>query len=254
MTEATTQHRPTWVDLGTSDLEGAKRFYGELFGWEAETVAPPEYGNYANMNLNGKPVAGAGDAQPGQPTVWTVYISTPDVDSTLAMVKDAGGEVVMPAMDIMDAGRLGIFQDPTGAFVGLWQGAQHTGAQIMNETGSFAWAELHTPDMEAAKTFYTSVFGWTEKTSPLGPMEYTEWKLGDESIGGGMTLSDEMQGVPPHWMVYFAVDDVDVAAAKVQELGGTVMVQPDDFPGGRFAIVTDPQGATFGLLRMAAQQ
>ena len=149
---------------------------------------------------------------------------------------------------------MAVFTDPEGAFISVWQSGQHTGAQVVREPGSFTWCELNTRDVPGAKAFYSTVFGWGAETSGEGgPMPYTEFKLGGESIAGMMEMGGHMPAeVPPHWLVYIEVADTDAAASKAAELGGAVVVPGTDYPGGRFAVVTDPQGATLGLMTPAS--
>lgn len=186
---------------------------------------------------------------PGPP-FWTTYVIVPDADDIAAKVTAAGGQVVLPPMDVMDQGRMAVFQDAAGgAFFSVWQSGQHHGAQVVKEEGSFTWAELDTRDVEGAKRFYETVFGWGAETTTDTEMTYTEFKLGGESIGGMMDMPPIVPAeVPPYWQVYFQVADVDSSTTRVTELGGQVFAPPMDFPGGRFSIVADPQGAMFGLM------
>lgn len=247
-----TPHTPAWVDLASPDVEAATRFYGQLFGWEAQQVAGPEMGSYTFFKLRGKDVAAVGALMmPGQPTAWNVYIASDDIDQTAQKVGAAGGAVLMGPDDVMDAGRIGFFSDPTGAAIGVWQPRAHKGVGLIREPGAFTWAELHTRDVAAAKPFYQHVFGWGAESNPMGPgqPEYTEWKLGGKSIGGAMPMQpDGPAQVPAHWMPYFQVESIDRSAAQVKQLGGKVLSGPMDFPGGRFGVVADPHGAIFGIL------
>jgi len=154
-------------------------------------------------------------------------------------------------MDVMGQGRMAVFQDPTGAFFSVFQPAQSRGLEVTNQPNAYAWAELHTRGIDKAKAFYTKVFGWGTKTSPMGEGQgdYTEFQIKGNSIAGGYDTQQQPQ-VPPHWLVYFAAADVDAAAKKAGQLGGRVMLEPQDFPGGRFAVASDPQGGAFGILRM----
>lgn len=242
-------HAPIWIDLASPDIEAAKAFYGGLFGWEGETVAPPEAGSYTIFRLGDKQVAAVATV-PGddRPPAWTTYIRSDDVDADAERGRAAGAEFAMEPMDVFDSGRMAVLRDPTGAFISLWQPREHRGFQVMNQPGSFGWAELATRDVEAAKRFYGETFGWGAETSGEGAQAYTEWKLDGQSIGGAMAMGEQQAGIPPHWMVYLVAEDVDATAARAQELGGNQLVPPMDFPGGRFAIVTDPQGAAFGLM------
>jgi hypothetical protein len=245
---------PSWIDIGT-DVEGAKQFYGSLFGWDAQDAGPPEEtGGYGFFMKNGKMVGGFGPQQNPGPPFWSTYVSVADADETAKKVEQAGGNVIMAPMDVMGAGRMAVFQDPQGGFISAWQPGEHKGAQLVNEPGSFTWNELNSRDVEAAKAFYTAVFGWEAETHEGGPMPYTEFKVGGQSIAGCMPMPPMIPAqVPQHWLVYFAVDDTDAAVAKVTELGGAVRMPGMDTPAGRIAVVADPQGATFAVIKLGEQ-
>lgn len=241
---------PGWIDIGT-DVAAAKAFYEPLFGWASADAGPPEEtGGYGFFLKGGRMVAGYGPQQNPGPPFWTMYVIVPDADDIAAKVAAAGGQVVLPPMDVMDQGRMGVFQDAAGgAFFSVWQSGQHHGAQVVKEEGSFTWAELDTRDVEGAKRFYEAVFGWGAETSTDTEMTYTEFKLGGESIGGMMDMPPMVPAeVPPYWLVYFQVPDVDATTGRATELGGQILAPPMDFPGGRFSVVADPQGAMFGLM------
>jgi predicted enzyme related to lactoylglutathione lyase len=240
---------PSWVDLGSPDLEASKAFYSQLFGWETETPPVPEAGGYTLFKYKGKQVAGLGPLQnPDQPPAWTTYISTDDANATSQRVREAGGQVVMEPMTVMEEGRMAIFIDPTGAAFAVWQPNRHHGAELVNEPGSFGWNELATRDLQAAKDFYAKVFGWGADTSAGPEGSYTEWKLNGKSIGGAMEINEQFPpNVPPHWLTYFVVEDADATAKKAEELGGKVYVPPRDIEPGRFAVLSDPQGAAFAI-------
>jgi hypothetical protein len=244
---------PSWVDVSSPDPAKARAFYSGLFGWVAEE-GPPEAGGYAVATLNGKMVAGLGpQMNPDAPPSWMSYVNVDSADATVAKVKDAGGMVFVEPMDVMEVGRMAIFADPLGAVIGLWQPGTHPGAQLVSEPGTYCWSELITTDLEAAKAFYKAVFGWdaADQGPPGGPPAYTEWKLGDRSLGGMMAKTPEMPAdMPPLWGVYFAVTDCDASAAKVQELGGAVFMGPQDIEPGRFAVVADDQGVMFNILAL----
>lgn len=244
---------PNWVDLGTSDLADARRFYSALFGWTADVSASPHAGGYTIFNKDDKPVAGAGPLlSEGQPTAWSTYLATDDADAVAARVEAAGGQVLAGPFDVMEHGRMAVFADPAGAPFSVWQAGTMPGAALFNEPGSLAWNELTTRDAEGAKEFYGSVFGWRPEETPMGAYAYTTWHLDDRPIGGMMPMTGEEWGdLPPHWMVYFAVEDTDAAAARAAELGGKVSVPPTDFPFGRFAVLNDPQSAVFSVVRFS---
>ena len=247
---------PCWVDLGTSDIDAAKAFYGTLFGWDMEdSENPEETGGYVSALKDGRRVAGLMPLmQPGQPVAWSTYLWVDDIEATAAKAAEAGGQTIVAPMDVMDIGRMAFFADPTGAVIGVWQPGSHRGAELTNEPGAFAWNELHTRDIEAAKAFYAAAVGLGAVTREMGPVSYTEFQVDERAVAGGM--DQNAQGVPPevppYWLVYFAVEDTDAAIAQLQELGGSVMVEPIDMPPGRFAIVNDPQGAAFGIIALAS--
>jgi predicted enzyme related to lactoylglutathione lyase len=249
-----TPNTPVWFDLASPNLEGSKQFYGQLLGWDAEQVAGPEAGSYTMFRLRGKDVAAVSAIMgEGQYPAWTTYIASTNVDETAAKVRTAGGEIAWEPMDVMDAGRMCIFRDPTGAFLALWQPGVHKGAGIMREPGSVAWADLGTRDMPKAKQFYQQVFGWGEKTTPMGPglPDYTEWKLNGESVAGAMDITGAVPAeVPPYWLVYFQIENIDQAAECVKQLGGQITTGPLPYPGGRFAVAVDPHGASFGMMEV----
>jgi predicted enzyme related to lactoylglutathione lyase len=241
---------PSWVDLGSPDLEASKVFYAGLFGWEAFTVPAPEAGGYTMFLQRGKHVSAMGP-NGERPPSWMTYIATADADATTAKVRAAGGTVLVEPLSVMDAGRMAVYLDPTGAAFSVWQAGDHHGAELVNEPGAFCWNELQTRDVDAAKRFYGAVFGWGSETHE-GPMQYTEWKHEGRSIGGMMDMAghDIPAAVPAHWLVYFGAGDCDATTARARELGGTVVVPPMDIPDGlRFSVVSDPQGAIFGILR-----
>jgi len=256
MAEAKTAvaHKPIWTDLSTSDPAAARDFYAKVFGWKVEVNPDPQYGGYALAKIGGKDVAGIGPKQMDEaPTAWTVYIGSADAEDTAKKAQAAGGNVIVPTMAVGDQGKMAIIQDPSGAMLGIWQSQNMTGAQVYDKPNSMGWAELNSRGVEKALPFYKKLFGWGEKKTPGqgDNPEYTEFQLGGKSIAGGMEMNPMVPAdVPSYWMVYFNVDDVDKAFKKVTEAGGKEMLAPQDMPGGRFAIVSDPQGAAFGLLRM----
>jgi predicted enzyme related to lactoylglutathione lyase len=237
---------PSWVDLGSPDPAAAAEFYGGVFGWKAEMDPRPEAGGYGMFSLRGKLVAGLGPQQnPDMPPFWSVYVTVADAAATAEKVKAAGGTVLVDPMQIFDAGTMAVCQDSVGSFISIWQPDQHIGSQLVNETGTFAWNELATTDVDGARAFYTSVFGWGTGESPGGGEIFT---LGGDVICGAHTAGE---GEFPAWSAWFSVDDCDASAAKVTELGGAVYMPPNDMGFGRGAVVADPHGAAFGIGTMS---
>jgi predicted enzyme related to lactoylglutathione lyase len=246
-----------WADLGTPDAGGAKRFYTALFGWTAEDRPMGPSAFYTMLTHGGRAVAALYGQDPasgaGAPH-WLNYISVGSANDSARRARELGGTVVVEPFDVLDVGRMALMQDPTGAVVALWQSRHHVGAGIMGETGAMCWNELATTDTARAEAFYRGLFGWSGNTRDLGGTPYTTFALNGEPCSGMRPLDAAVGPVPPHWMVYFAVSDCDGQVALVQSLGGAVRVPPADVPGaGRFAVVADPQGATFAILQKAVR-
>lgn len=250
-----TAARPAWVELATDDPEAARAFYASLFGWQVEVSPDPQYGGYGMARLpDGEgDVAGITAKMMGEaPTAWNLYVSTDDAAALGEAVTASGGRVLAPAFDVGDMGRMAVFADPTGAVISAWQAGQARTFRT-GDTGAFGWAELSARGMDTARAFYETVFGWTSTSSPMGEgqPDYIEFHADGESILGGMEMMPMVPAeVPSYWMPYFNVDSVEDSFARATKLGAVELVAPSDMPGGRFAIVQDPQGATFGLLRL----
>ncbi|MCU1428754.1 MAG: Glyoxalase/bleomycin resistance protein/dioxygenase [Actinomycetia bacterium] len=242
---------PCWVDLFTSDPAKIKTFYGQLFGWTAEE-AGEEYGGYINFHKDGVAVAGCmrNDGQSGTPDVWSVYLATDDAKATVDAAEANGGQVVVPAMDVMELGTMAVVLDPGQAAIGIWQPGLHKGFGILGETGAPSWFELHTRDYDAAVVFYRTVFKWdTHAVSDAPEFRYTTLGEGDGQLAGIMDASAFLpDGVPAHWSIYFGVDDTDAALARIVELGGSIVQPAEDTPYGRLATAADPTGALFKLV------
>ncbi|MEU9703736.1 VOC family protein [Streptomyces sp. NPDC047981] len=251
---------PCWIDLMVPDQQAALDFYCDLFGWQGE-IGPAETGGYSVCTLKGKPVAGIMKAMnpdgtvpdPLPPTVWTTYLSTNDLDAAVASATDAGGTVMVPAMDVMDLGRMAVITDPTGAVVGLWQPVGFPGATIVNEHGALTWNELVTADVAAAAAFYSAVLPVTTARSEMpGAEGYVEYQVDGRAVGGMMDLGSFPEGVPPHWQAYFSVDDVDSVQAAAVRAGGSVLAPAFDMAAGRMAVLADPQGGAFAVIKGSA--
>jgi uncharacterized protein len=262
---------PCWVDTSQPDPEAAVAFYSGLFGWEFEDVMPPDSeAKYFTARLRGGDVAAVGSIPEGAPpmAMWNTYVWVESADQTASKVLDAGGKALMDPFDVMDAGRMAVFTDPEGAAFCVWQAKENKGARIVNEAGSLNFNGLNTRDVEGAKSFYGSVFGWQTGTLEGGVEMWTLPGYGDHLEQGDPDLRrrmaevgapagfedvvasinpipDDQPDVPAHWNVTFAVDDADATAAKATELGGKAIVPPFDAPWVRMTVIADPQGATF---------
>ncbi|MGP0030285.1 MAG: VOC family protein [Acidimicrobiales bacterium] len=243
---------PCWADLWTSDVEGSRAFYADLFGWEAQEPSP-EFGGYFMFHRNGVPVAGGmgdmGDLKAED--VWKIYLDTDDIAKTLQAAEDEGAEIISPAMPVADLGTQAVLIDPTGAHLGAWQAGTFPGFTVLREHGAPSWFELHTRDHATAVDFYRSVFHWDTKVEgDTDEFRYTTMRDpgAEGELAGIMDAATFLpDGVPAHWSVYWHVDDIAATVAQVVALGGSVVQDVDDTPYGRLAAVADPAGAQFKL-------
>jgi predicted enzyme related to lactoylglutathione lyase len=244
-----------WADLMSSDLPAVTRFYTGLFGWQTNDVEMPGGGSYRMFQRDGRDVAavsqqqsGAGEGM-GPADVWTVWFAG-QADAAAERATAAGGSVIMPPSDVGPAGRLTVLADPGGAAFGIWQAGEHHGAGLMGEPGALAWCEVNTRAYDACLDFYPKLFGWAAEDLPMEGARYTVWKRHDQTVAGMLEMNEQWVGVPPHWMLYFAVDDTDQAAKRASELSGGVGAPPFDTPYGRIAVLSDPAGAHFSVIRL----
>jgi uncharacterized protein len=246
---------PCWIDLTTSDVEGAQDFYGMVFGWTFES-AGPEYGGYVNVAKDGHPVAGLMASRPEleAPDHWTTYFHTSDINATMSAVTAAGGSVCMEVMEVPAKGYMGIATDPSGASFGLWQPLEHRGFGVVGEAGAPVWHQLATRDYRAVIDFYREVFGWrTEQIADSDEFRYTTAWFGDQQLLGVMDGAGVLPaGVPSHWTNFWGAADVDKTIEVITDNGGAVVQAAADTPYGRLAAVTDPTGAIFNLSSLQA--
>ena len=264
---------PCWVDASYKDPESVLPFYRGLFGWEFIPASETPGERFFIATIHGGSTAGIGELPADHAPVlaWNTYIAVTSADDAVAKVQAAGGGVLAPAFDVVDAGRMAILTDPQGAVFCVWQAGRTKGAKVVNEHGAVNFNTLHTSNLEAAKNFYGEVFGWT--TLSLGGAEF--WTLpgyGDylETIVPGMRKGAAEMGAAgfedvvavleplkdndqPHWHVTFAVNDADAAAAEATKLGGNVLVAPHDAPYVRLTVLADPQGTPFTASQFVAE-
>ena len=241
-----------WAELSTTDPAAAKAFYAEMFGWSSVDFPMPQ-GVYTMLRVEGDEVGAISNAQPGVPSHWAVYFSTPDVDASAQQVSALGGKIIAGPFDVMAAGRMAIAQDPQGVFFRLWQAGQDIGATYGGPLNQIVWPELWTSDAAASAAFYGALFGWGAKSAvSLETAEYVEWQQNGQSIGGLLPMrGDHWKGTPPCWVLYVTVADCDERTAKAQSLGAKVYVEPKDIPNtGRFSCFADPQGAVINIIQM----
>ncbi|KYF49816.1 hydroxylase [Sorangium cellulosum] len=234
----------------TPDFEGALKFYGGLLGWTFE-VGPPELHHYTMCKVGGRNAAGIGKRPEGAsfPSAWSVYFDGDDADRIAESIRANGGQIMTGPMDVMDLGRMLVAADPTGAVFGVWEPRKHTGAQVVEEPGATIWHEVDTRDNKKAADFYCRVFGLEARKREVPGIDYMALLKGPKAAGGVLQMDEQWPAdLPPHWMAYFAVADVDASIVKVQELGGKVHVPPFDTPYGRQSVVADPWGAAFTLM------
>ncbi|MFJ4849502.1 VOC family protein [Streptomyces sp. NPDC088733] len=269
---------PCWADAMLNDLEAGKRFYGELLGWTFGATDPESSSYTQAYGPGGKNVAALSPKPDGRmPTVWNLYLASSDIQDTARRIRDAGGQLIMEPMAVGPFGSMLTAADPTGAVFGAWQAGTHQGFETTRQPGSYVWAEIFTRDAAKADAFYEGVFGYRGKEILEGPPvadSAAGTGTAGEAAGDGnhetdfrifvpagkeVTVADAVLGrfrmsgrypeeMPPHILVCFAVEDADRAAETAVRLGGRVARGPLDSPFGRFLLVSDDQGAQFGLI------
>jgi len=245
-----------WTDLIAHDPADAKDFYGALFGWQPTALPDQPASAYTLFTINGQRVAGLtqmSETMKGQGVLpmWVSYILVDDIDAVVQRVESLGGSIQLPPMDIEDSGRMSMIADPSGGSVCLWQAGTHGGAECFNDPGCMSWNELLSRDPDAAAGFYAELLGWTYQPMDLGEQGIYQVCMAGGRPNGGIMAMPKMipDHVPPHWDVYFTVEDVDTAAARVADLGGQIVVPPTDISVGRFSYVADRQGGHFTMFR-----
>jgi predicted enzyme related to lactoylglutathione lyase len=245
-----------WFELGTTDQQAAKQFYMPLLGWTVEEFPIGPSRSYSMFRLNGQDVA-AGYAlneeqlRSNVPPHWMIYVAVSDVDALAKKVTELGGKVWAGPFDASDFGRMAVVSDPAGAMFSLWQAKQHPGVGAKGAIGSFCWADLMTRDARPAQEFYSGLFGWTFDPGDSG---YLHIKNGTEYIGGIPPKEMQNQQAPPHWLLYFMVDNCENSTSKAQSLGARVLAPPMPIPNvGSFSVLQDPQGAVFALFQSPQQ-
>jgi hypothetical protein len=242
-----------WIELATTDQKAAKNFYGSLFGWTPQDnpMGPDEF--YTIFKLEGRDAAAGYTIRPdqraqGMPPNWMPYIAVDNADQAVDKVKHLGGTALCPAFDVGESGRMAVIQDPTGAHFCVWQARKNTGLGIAHVAGTLCWADLSTPDPKRAADFYSRLFGWQIMADEKDKSGYLHIKNGEHFIGGIPPTAHRPAGVPPHWLAYFWVDDVDASARKAQQMGANLCVAPMTIENvGRMAVIADQQGAVFAI-------
>jgi predicted enzyme related to lactoylglutathione lyase len=246
-----------WIELHTTDQPAAKGFYGSLFGWEPQDMPMGPNDFYTIFKLQGRDAAAGCTLRPEElthkvPPHWMIYIAVDNADASVAKAQQLGGTILAPAFDVMDAGRMAVIQDPTGAVFCPWQANKNAGIGIAAVAGTLCWADLSTPDVKRASDFYSGLFGWQVAADPKDSSGYLHIKNGEHFIGGVPPSAHRLPGVPAHWMAYFLVDDVDAVASKAKQTGAKLYVPPMTVEGvGRMSIIADPQGAVFAIFKSA---
>lgn len=246
----------SWVDCNSTDAPKTKAFLQAVMGWDAEDQPIGNGMVYTMFKQDGLNTVGLGQMQPamqeqGMPSHWMSYVNVDDVDALKEKVLELGGKILMEPMDVFDSGRMMIIADPTGAQVGLWQPKQHIGAQLVNTPGAFTWNELSVRDPEVAKAFYGKLFGWTFSEEEMPTGTYHTISNNGRMNGGMIKMTEEWGDIPPHWMVYLSVADIDATVEKIKEAGGKIEMDITEAPNtGRFTIVSDPTGAHFTVMQL----
>lgn len=242
----------SWADCVTTDWEAGKQFYVDVMGWETEDLPMGEGQSYTMFKVDGENVGAIAPMlsamqEMGIPPHWANYITVDDVHSFIDKVKELGGTVVAEPFDVFGAGIMMSIQDPTGATVSLWQAKDTIGAGLVNTVGAMLWNELMTPEPEKAMDFFNKLLGWEFKQD--GDRDYWMIINNGRMNGGIFKLGDDLANVPPHWIPYYNVADLDTSIEKVKAHGGAVHMTGEADGVGRFAVIADPQGAALYLMQ-----
>ncbi len=245
-----------WADLATTNTEIAKVFYCGLFEWQVQEVPTDGEMPYIMLLKDAVPVCAMYEMDDAEAesasSYWQSYIAVDDIDAVCERAAALGGDIIMDPMDVMEAGRMALIQDPEGAVMALWESHQASSVRILEE-GAIGWNELYVDNTEAAGNFYSALFGWQRESYPIAEesMLYTEFKHQGDAVGGMLQIQEEWEGVPPHWAIYFQVDDLDEALERLENLGGTIATEIMEAEGvGDFVVVQDPMGAHFMLIEL----
>ena len=241
-----------WFECVTRDAKRAQAFYGEVLGWKVEAFPMGDF-TYEMIKAGATAIGGyAPPADAKTPPHWISYLSVDDVDAAVKRVTAAGGKLLDGPSDIPTVGRMAKVADPQGAIFQLFRASDGDPADGPSANGQFYWNELWAADGKKAVAFYEKVAGFTHKDMDMGPEgTYHVLEKGDKSRAGIMTST--RKDVAPMWLPYVAVDDCDAAVARAKKQGGAVHVEPTDIPNiGRFAILSDPTGATIAVIKPAS--
>lgn len=243
-----------WLELATTDQESAKRFYGELFGWETQDSPLGPDAFYTMFFLGGRQAGAAftlsaRERNAGIPPHWQLYVGVEDADATLNRAEELGGKPVHPGFDVMSLGRMAVFEDPTGAYLSLWQPREHKGMGVTGENGAFCWADLQTRDRDRAAQFYRELLGWEFVPGKDKDAEgYLHIRNGGQFIGGLPPARTLPPHVPSHWLPYIQCADCEATTDTAGRLGANILVPATTIEGAlRFSVVADGQGAVFAL-------
>ncbi|MEW2515734.1 VOC family protein [Streptomyces sp. NPDC046870] len=241
---------PCWADAMFSDVEGAKRFYGDVLGWTFGESSS-EYGNYTQAYVDGRAVAAVVPPMPGQEgqSQWCLYFASPDAAATAERIRENGGEVLMEPMQVGDFGTMCLAREPSGAVFGVWQAGTHEGFEATATPGAYCWAEVFTREPEQTDAFLAAVFPYRMKEIEDDAVDFRMFDVGEDTVLGRMRMTDDFPPeVPSYINVYFTVDDCDAAVDRAVKLGGILRFGPMSSPFGRFAALSDPQGANLSVI------
>lgn len=239
-----------WFSLMSQDTGAANSFYQSLLGWEVQKHSIEGTGETTIYSAQGQtfgnPVSLAEDSS-SIPSHWIPYIAVADVDESCTQVEALGGKVCIPAFDMPSIGRTAIVNDPAGTPFHLFTPADKNEDMNMTgeEVGQVCWLELMLEDPTLVIPFYKELLGWdVSEPMPMNGGAYYSLDIGGNKIGGFMKRPDDAPEMPPMWMLYFAVPDIDKYNSEVDSLGGNLLMPKTEIPEtGFFSCIADPSGA-----------
>ncbi len=278
---------PNWVDLHTPSVEKSEAFYGALLGWTFSsrfsldpdvTGFDPDGEPWEGVRVtsmarcNDRPTAEL--IEPDEPFIditltsrWYIHLCVIDIVAALRRVEAAGGTVLRSPRSRGSMATVASVLDPNDALICLWQPRDQAGNPFAGSSGSLAWIELESPDLDVAQSFYGRVFDWVPRpldaadandpapAADVASATDSEYRVFTTSIGPvAGAIKPTVDEIPASWCPAFSVDDVIASTRRATELGGMVMTDPYDVPIGRQSVIIDPEGAVFALVGPRVEQ
>lgn len=237
-----------FAELATPDPDSAAQLYAHVLGWRTRT-GPSGISLFHVDGLDVGLLREVGEGIPG----WVPFVSVASVDATIGRARELGATVRQEPSDVPGVARRAVIEDPAGGAMGLWEARGHAGVQLAAAPGAPWWTEFIVLELEAAKRFYSALFGWTLTDTRVTTGRYTMCRLNGVGVAGLMPIEPSWGLVPPRWQTLYIVSDCEDAVDRVREQGAEVFFGPVDVAGaGRLAVVSDRDDAVFVVIAPTA--